>query len=46
MNRWEDKDFAVLCISDAVKRDKTLYHNADVKEFAMANMETFSDLLV
>ena len=46
MNRWEDKDFAVLCISDAVKRDKTLYHNADVKQFAMANMETFSDLLV
>jgi len=40
-----NKEFAVLCITDAVKRDKTLMHNADIKTFAMANMDVFTDLM-
>ena len=40
-----DKEFAVMCLTDAVKREKSLLHNADVKKFAMSNMDVFTDLM-
>jgi len=39
------KEFSLLCITDALKRDKTLYQNAEIKKFAMANMDVFTDLM-
>ena len=44
MNRL-DKEFAVMCLTDAVKRDKGLLVNAELKKFAMSNMDVFTDLM-
>ena len=40
-----DKEFAIMCVADAVKRDKKLVTNADVKKFAMSNIAVFTDLM-
>ena len=40
-----DKEFAIMCVSDAVKRDNKLVTNADLKKFAMANIAVFTDLI-
>ena len=45
VSRFTDTSWHVLCVSDAIKRDKKLMHNKDVKQFATNNIEVFTDLI-
>ena len=40
-----DSSWTVMCVSDAVKRDRKLVQQRDVKQFATKNIEVFTDLI-